>query len=104
MKTMKEYIENEYKDDKIINKNLQNYIAYHELLVCVNYCYHPQNSGRGIELLKKINNIDIFKNAIKSCNYTNLSVTRQISIFALKHKLYHIMELICKIRQKQFKK
>jgi len=100
---MNDYITNNYSENKVI-KNLYNYIAYHILLICVNYCYHPQNSNRSIASLKKVCNIDLFKNSIKNSNYDNLSITRRLSLFSLKHKLYVIMALICIIRQKQFRK
>ena len=103
MNVMNDYITNNYSENKVI-KNLYNYIAYHILLICVNYCYHPQNSNRSIASLKKVCNIDLFKNSIKNSNYDNLSITRKLSLFSLKHKLYVIMALICIIRQKQFRK
>lgn len=104
MERMTQYINLKYKDNTIIKENLQNYIAYHVLLICVNFCYHPENENKGIKLLKKICNYPIFKTAIKHCSYSNLSLTRKISLFALKHKLYYAMKIICEIRQKQFEK
>ena len=103
MAYMNEYIRSTYSEKNIIT-NLYNYIAYHVLLICVNYCYHPDNPNRGLKLLKKICNIDLFKEAIKNSNYNGLGITRKISLFSLKHKLYIIMSLICKIRQRQFRK
>ena len=103
MKLMKNYIMNNYKDKEIIN-NLYNYIAYHILLICVNYCFHPDNHKKGKQLLKETCNMDLFKEAIKNSNYNDLSITRKISLFSLKHKLYTIMAIICIIRQKQFKR
>lgn len=104
MEEMCKYIKNKYSDNYIVNENLQNYIAYHVLLVCVNYCYHPENDKGGRKLLKSVCNNSIFREAIKKSNYKNLSITRKISLFTLKHKMYYAMELICKYRQRQFKK
>ena len=104
MEMMTQYINEKYKKNKAIETNLQNYIAYHVLLICVNFCYHPQNENKGIKLVKEVCNYPVLKKAIKNSNYNNLSITRKISLFTLKHKLYFIMEIICKIRQKQFKK
>lgn len=104
MEIMTQYINEKYKNSKTIETNLQNYIAYHVLLICVNFCYHPQNEKKGIKLVKEICNYSLFKKAIKNSNYSNLSITRKISLFTLKHKLYFIMKIICEIRQKQFKK
>ena len=102
MKKMTEYINNKYINNYEIEQNLQNYIAYHILLICVNYCYHPQNKENNREKLKEICEEKIFKKAIHESNYNGMSITRKISLFTLKHKLYLIMELICKVRQKQF--
>ena len=47
--------------------------------------------------------MEIYKNAIKNSNYQDLSMTRKITLFTIKNKLYFITGLICKIRQKQIK-
>lgn len=103
MKLMDDYIRNNYFDKKVI-QNLYNYIAYHILLICVNYCYHPENSNGGVKSIKRICNIDLFKISIKNSNYDNLSISRKISLFSIKNKFYIIMAIICVIRQKQFRK
>jgi len=103
MNVMNNYIRNNYSDEFII-QNLYNYIVYHILLICVNYCYHPENEKRGVNLLKETCNIKLFMDSIKYSNYENLSITRKISLFLIKKKLYTIMAFICKIRQKQFRK
>lgn len=103
MKLMNNYIRKNYFDNRV-DQNLYNYIAYHILLICVNYCYHPENSHRSVKLLKEICNIDLFKISIKNSNYDDLSISRKIGLFSLKNKLYIVMALICIIRQKQFRK
>ena len=103
MEKMTEYINNKYINNYEIKQDLQNYIAYHILLICVNYCYHPQNKENNRKKLKEVCEEEIFKKAIQESNYNNMSITRKISLFTLKYRLYLIMELICKIRQKQFK-
>ena len=100
---MSEYIRKNYKAENVI-QNLYNYIAYHVLLICVNYCYHPDNPNKGRKILIETVKIDLFKEAIKNSNYNGLSVSRKISLFTLKYKLYFLMSLICNIRQKQFRK
>ena len=76
MNVMNDYITNNYSENKVI-KNLYNYIAYHILLICVNYCYHPQNSNRSITSLKKVCNIDLFKNSIKTLRRTSTLPSQQ---------------------------
>ena len=101
MQIIQEYMENNYENEKNI-QNLNNFIAFHMLLIAVNYCFHPENKEkRKIKLLRKLCNIDEFKKGIKKSNYDNLSITRKITLFTLKHKLYLVTALICDIRQRQ---
>ena len=99
---MKNYIDENY-DDKHIQQSVFNYIVYHLMLICVNYCYHPNNENK-FNSLKKTCNIDIYKESIKKCNYDGLSLSRKITLFTIKHKLLFLTALICMIRQKQFRK
>jgi glycosyltransferase involved in cell wall biosynthesis len=101
MKYMSEYIEKSYNNMET-KDNLYNYIAYHVMLICVNYCYHPKNNNK-YKSLKKVCNIELFKNAIKKSNYNELSLTRKVTLFTLKFKLYFLTAIICKIRQYQFR-
>lgn len=100
---MSEYIDNMYSLDKSVLQNLYNYVAYHVLLIAVNYCYHPLNKNKKKSLRNVCNN-ELFKKSIKNSNYDNMSITRKITLFTIKHKLYFITGLICKYRQRQFKK
>ncbi len=101
MKKCKEYITSNYTDFTII-QNYYNYVAYHIMLVAVNYCFHPENNNKHkIKLLKEICNYDIFKEGILNSNFENISLTRKVTLFTLKHKLYFLTGLICKIRQRQ---
>lgn len=100
----KNYIKSNYSETEIM-QNFYNYVAYHVMLVAVNYCYHPDNKEKNkLKLLKKICQNDIFKEGITNSNYNNISLTRKITLFTLKHKLYFLTELICKIRQMQNKR
>lgn len=101
MKKMSKYIGKNYKD-VTITQQLYNYIAYHVLLISVNYCFHPLNKNQ-LSSIKNVCNISLFKEAIKKSNYDSLSLSRKISLFTLKYKLYLIMAIICMIRQYQFK-
>jgi hypothetical protein len=103
MKTMMKYIQNNYRKDKKIARNLSNYIVYHLMLICVNYCYNPQNNEK-YKSLKKVCNMEIYKKAIKNSNYDNLSLSRKVTLFTIKHKLYFLTALICKARQSQIRK
>ena len=98
---MSEYIRKNYNNIETII-NLYNYIVYHVMLICVNYCYHPKNNNK-YKSLKKVCNIELFNEAIKKSNYNELSLTRKVTLFTLKFKLYFLTAIICKIRQYQFR-
>ncbi len=107
MKAAKEYIEKEYANDESVIKKFNNYIAYHILLISVNYCFNKENSLNWIEQirsLKEVVSIPEYKEGVKKSNYEGLSLTRKITLFTIKHKLYFITMLIGKIRQAQFKR
>lgn len=104
MKECKEYLFNNYNEDEIIQK-YYNFVAFHVMLVAVNYCYHPNNEIKNKrKLLKEICEYDEFKDGIRKSNYDGFSLTRKITLFTLKYKMYLVTELICKIRQSQNKK
>lgn len=84
-----------------IKANYYNCVAYHVLLIAVNYCYHPVNTGNRRKMLKEVCKIKEFKEGIKNSNYKNLTLTRKITLFTIKHRLYLLTGAICKIRQKQ---
>ena len=101
MKICREYIFEEYNDQEIL-QNYYNFVAYHVLLVANNYCYHQDNNQKNkIRLLKEICNYEIYKEGIEKSNYCNISLTRKITLFTLKHKLYFITGMICRYRHFQ---
>lgn len=97
MKIAKKYIEKEYNNNKNIIKKFNNYIAYHILLITVNYCFNNENKLNWIgqiKCLKEICKVPEYKEAIKYSNYDGLSLTRKITLFTIKYKLYFITMLI----------
>ena len=53
--------------------------------------------------LRKLYDIEIFKNAIKFSNYNMMSITRKITLFLLKNKCVVLVGAICWFRQLQLK-
>ena len=101
MKLNRAYIFENYIEKDVI-QNYYNFVAFHVMLIAVNYCYHPDNKEKNKrKLLKEICNISELKEGIEKSNYDNISLTRKITLFTLKHKIYLITEMICKFRQKQ---
>ena len=82
-------------------------MAYHILLIIVNYCFNSANNKKlikKVKLLKTICEIEEFRIAIKKANYNDLSITRKITLFTIKHRLFFLTSLICIYRQYQFSK
>lgn len=111
MKIIEEYIWQEYNEENEenieIKQNYYNFVAYHIVLIIVNYCYHPDNkmcNAQRKNMLKEVINNDLFIIGLKKSNYNNISLTRKITLYTLKHKLYWLTAIICKIRQKQNRK
>lgn len=105
IKIINSYLKKNYEEDKEILQNFYNFIAFHVMLIAVNYCYNPENNFKKVNNeFSQICNIIEFKEGIKKSNYNNLSITRKIALFTIKHKLYFITQIICKIRQIQNRK
>ncbi len=107
MQIAKRYIEKEYSKDEEAIKKVNNYIAYHILLISVNFAFNKENnlsSTKQIKKMKEICNIPEFKEGIKSSNYEALSLTRKITLFTIKYKLYFLTMLIARVRQIQFRR
>ena len=106
MEQTKKYLQHEYRNDQLIAKNFYNYLAYHILLIDVKYFFNKSNKKNifgQIKVLKDICNNEIFKKAIKKSTYIDLSYTRKITLFTIKHRLFFFTALICRFRQFQFK-
>jgi len=103
MNEVSSYIKNNYYEENVIT-NLNNFIVYHLMLVLVNFVYNPENKTEPrIKLLKEICISKTYKEAIKYSNYNELSLTRKITLFTIKYKLYIFTALICMIRQRQIR-
>ena len=104
MQINKEYITNKFRNDKEVIQKLNNFIAFHVLLIAVNYSFSFNNKEKHkIKAFKEICNIPEFKEGISRSNYDNISFTRRVALFSIKHKLYATMALISIVRQIQNK-
>lgn len=103
MEKMLNYIKENYSNDKGVIQTLNNYIAYHSLLVAVNFCCHPLNENKR-ECLKKLRSDKIFSLGIEQSNFDDLSFNRRVSLLMMKNKNYLFLETICRFRQKQFRR
>lgn len=101
MLKIKEHINKNGNQQEVL-QNYYNFVAFHVMLIAVNYCYNPLNKEKNkIGIMRKICNESEFKECIKKSNYENISLTRKITLFTLKYKLFFITGFICRFRQKQ---
>lgn len=107
MKLIKKYIMNNYAENEKILQEMENFIVYHVLLIAVNYSFNKENKKNAIsemnQFKKLCNETDIINESIKKSNYNNLSITRKITLFTIKNKLYFLTMIIGEFRQIQFK-
>ena len=95
----KEFIDVEYNNDYEILQNYYNFVAYHVLLIAVNYCFN-KNTTKKIDKMKQLYKYKELEEGIKKSNYKNITISRKITLFAIKNKLHFITALICMYRQK----
>lgn len=95
-----------YSEDRNIQQLYYDYVVYHILLIIVNFCYHPLNGKNYIQKynsIKEICAIPEFKEAIKNGDYYKLSISRRVTLFTIKYKLYVLTSIIAYVRQAQFR-
>ena len=97
---IKTYMEEKYGDEYA--DDVENFVTYHAFLILVNYCCHNKNKDR-LGSLKKLLEIPVFKNAIDSSNYNNLSLTRKVTLYCMKHRLLRLCIFIGRFRQMMLK-
>lgn len=96
VETIKSYMEEKY-GDKYYNE-VENFVTYHAFLILVNHCCHNKNKHK-LDSLKKLLNIKVFKEAISKSTYKNLSFTRKITLWSMKHRFLRLCILIGRVRQ-----
>ncbi len=93
---IKSYIEEKY--GKEYEADVENFITYHAFLILVNYCCHDKNKHR-LDSLKKLLDIEIFREAIDTSSYKNLRFSRRITLYCMKHRRLKLCIFIGRLRQ-----
>ena len=84
-------------------KEWSNFVIYQLFLICVNYCFNLSNKKSYAEkkqTLKDILEKDLFKKSIKLCNLKTFPLTKKITLFCLRYKMYFFVYIISIIRNK----
>lgn len=80
-----------------------NFVVYHLLLICVNYCFNLSNKVSYCtkkQMLKNVLKDDLFADSLILSNPRDFQLTKKITVFFLKHKIYFMVYLISIIRNK----
>lgn len=102
---MEKYVK-QIEAEEIKNK-IFNYISFHIMLIVVNFCFNPENNLKckeQIKELKRVCKIETFEKSINKSSYEGFSLTKKITLFTLKYKLYFFTMIIGKIRQHKIRK
>lgn len=86
--------------DKSISEAFYDYIAFHVMLVAVNYCCNPKNSHKR-KSLKSLYKLNLFRTGIEKSHLGTFPKSKQIVLFSLKHRLYGLCIFLCSLRQRQ---
>lgn len=93
---IKNYMEEKY--GRKYESEVENFITYHAFLILVNYCCHDRNKHR-LDSLKQLLKIDVFREAIDTSTYQNLSFTRRVTLYCMKHRMLKLCIFIGRFRQ-----
>ena len=80
-----------------------NFVTHHLLLICVNYCFNLSNRvyySAKKQMLKEVLKDDLFANSLILSNLRDFPLTKKITLFCLKHKIYFVVYIISIIRNK----
>ena len=89
--------------DAEVSKSFSDYLAFHAMLVAVNFCCHPNNHSKR-NSLRQLCHMGLFWSGIKNSKYSTFSLSKKIVLFCLKHKLYTACICLGTYRQRQNRK
>ena len=78
-----------------------NFVAHHLLLICVNYCFNLSNKisyNKKKQMLKQILKEEMFANSLSLSNIKDFPLTKRITLFLLKHRMYFVVYIVAVIR------
>lgn len=93
-------------NSKDYKRDFGSYVAYHLTLVLVNYVCNPQNGwkvSRQRKELARILRIPLFKDALRTLDFSVFSLTRKITLLCMRMHFLYLCLAIGYIRQKQLR-
>lgn len=87
-------------------RDCDNFILYHLLLISVNYSFHPDNPEKfywKIKHFKELVQMPLFSNALKNLNLKHYSITRKVTIIFVRLRFYLGVAVIARVRHMQFR-
>lgn len=103
MEAMREQIDG-IPDKETYNSAFQSYVAFHLLLILVNYIFNPKAPWTDKERQVEYDTIldkSVFDECLHKVKIKDFSLTRKISLLSLKYRAYRLSQLIGYFRQRQ---
>jgi glycosyltransferase EpsJ len=104
MEAMREQIDG-IPDKETYDSAFQSYVAFHLLLILVNYIFNPKAPWTDKERQVEYDTIldkSVFDECLHKVKIKDFSLTRKISLLSLKYRVYWLSQLIGYFRQRQF--
>lgn len=104
MEAMREQIDG-IPDKETYDSAFQSYVAFHLLLILVNYIFNPKAPWNDKERQVEYDTIldkSVFDECLHKVKIKDFSLTRKISLLSLKYRVYWLSQLIGYFRQRQF--
>lgn len=104
MEAMREQIDG-IPDKETYDSAFQSYVAFHLLLILVNYIFNPKAPWNDKERQVEYDTIldkSVFDECLHKVKIKDFSLTRKISLLSLKYRVYWLSQLIGCFRQRQF--
>lgn len=103
MEAMREQIDS-IPDKETYNSAFQSYVAFHLLLILVNYIFNPKAPWTDKERQVEYDTIldkSVFDECLHKVKIKDFSLTRKISLLSLKYRVYWLSQIIGYFRQRQ---
>ncbi len=93
--------------DAQVSTAFDQYVVFYLLLVMLHYVFNPQNdwtTQRQHAEFDSLLHFDLYRNALARTNGQDMSLSKRISVYVLKHHMFRVMKVICNIRNMQIRK
>lgn len=90
--------------DARVTTSFEQYIVFYLLLVMLHYVFNPANGWNAQRQHVEFNrlvHIDLYQYALEHADCRQFSYSKRISAFVVRHHMFYVMKMICKLRNRQ---